>query len=390
MKSLFQTSRFALFSSCMLLSYMAFAKSPADFSWNKEKPQNVTSQNWTKSDISTFIESTTASDGDVGISSFIFDDLNGDGKLSLLASVDYSGREFFNNLILIKYREKKYSVENLSVHNATDVTAIIFDIKNDGSKELLLPTALTPYLGGPIPQATYIKILGWNGSIYSNKSFEFSEYYRQAILPNLSAKLVQANQGSSPIEVAKAQIEFDKASRLAEYRTLEVGLQYATELASNAEPKLRIWAAYVLADIGSEQAHAKLKLLTQDSNPEVARHSKSIEERSLNSKCEQASISVSSKINIESNQPFPVSVEIANNSSLSKQEIVKDSVRFGASGFEQGLVACNNGNSNGITCLFRSRNTALEPFSGVGYFRASLDNGGCLEGKAAVTVVGNW
>jgi len=198
----------------------------------------------------------------------------GDGNVQLVASVDYSGRRFFNTVLVVRRTGTGYAVQRLPALNVTSLAAAVVDLDGDGRQELVLPTALTPYLGAAYPQAKWDAIYAWSGKLYVESTATYAGYYRANVLAPLRQRLVNASVANDAVPLALARIEHDKALRVLPAANPDAGVATAQSLASNADPKLRILGAAVAADIGSPDAAVLLGRLAADGNRDVARYAK--------------------------------------------------------------------------------------------------------------------
>lgn len=379
--------RLSLAFATLVGSWDALAQTPDSQAWSTSDAQNVSTIQWTTDQISTFVTSAIHSDSQVSIGDFAFADLLGDGRVELVASVDYSGRAFFNKILIIQQSGAGYSVQTLPALNVHELSEVLVDLNSDGNQELLIPTPLTPYLGGSFPQAKWITIYGWSGSIYLDRSEDFSGYYIESILPALQKALDNAKLENNPLRTALAQLEYDKARRVATASDSDYGIETAQALANNSDSRIRIWAAAALADIGSPAALATLEILMRDYEPEVANYAKSAQSNSQLKHCERINISILDTINLSSNKHVRVAIPIPPSRSSERKAFDIKSVKFGGTGLEDSLVSCNNGSPDGIICLFRASHTGLQVGDGVATLRAYRPNGSCVIGQDAMRVV---
>lgn len=385
MKTLFLWVSIAL--TLLLSSWGSLAQTPANYTWSVSSNPNVSTVKWSANQISDFIHTITASDVQIRVGDFRFIDLLGNGSLELVANADISGRAFFNTVVIVRQKGSAFSFQKLHAINVESLSDVIADINNDGRQEMLVPTPLTPYLGGPFPQAKWTAIYSWSGSVYLEDSSSFASYYASNIVPTLQQALDKAKATSDPLLIALAQVEFDKASRLAAGVGSTAGTAMAQTMATSSDPKMRIWAASVLADIGSPAALATLSTLKQDVDPEVANYADSIQRSAKQDQCEKVEVKIPETINLASRKLIGVTVPIADRRGAEIKAVAVKSITFGEAGFEQSLVSCDDGGQQGIICMFRTANTGLQVGDGVAVFRAARPDGTCLVGLGAVQVV---
>ena len=77
------------------------AATPADYTWTDSRVPNVSTVNWSKADVGSFL-ARIYSAVPVTVGDFRFSDLLDDGNIELIASVDYSGRWLFNHLLIVR------------------------------------------------------------------------------------------------------------------------------------------------------------------------------------------------------------------------------------------------------------------------------------------------
>lgn len=147
-----------------------------------------------------------------------FADLDKDADLELLATVDYSGRGFFNNVVVVQQHQGKFawtevrsngrSIERLPAH--------LIDANGDGAPELVLERFLDRYEGAQrVPAETVI--YRWQAQRFKEDSDAFPQYYRNKVIPSLEKKLAGAlaKPSSSPAgdddEVFMLEFELDRA-----------------------------------------------------------------------------------------------------------------------------------------------------------------------------------
>ena len=126
MKTLLLKISIGFFFSMVLsgISSIAFAQeNPSGrdvsfFSWRTTDSNRVSTQNWDKSVIAAFLDRIT--DGgpiNSRVGDFVFEDVDGDGQLELLATVDYSGRAFLNTLFVVSRDSDSFGAQAIDVWN---------------------------------------------------------------------------------------------------------------------------------------------------------------------------------------------------------------------------------------------------------------------------------
>ena len=86
--------------------------------WNTLSFSSPDALHWKKADIALVIDQITNNDAvSSKIGHFLFVDLDADGKLELLANIDYSGRNFFDKLIIIRLHLDSFTFQTIDVWN---------------------------------------------------------------------------------------------------------------------------------------------------------------------------------------------------------------------------------------------------------------------------------
>jgi hypothetical protein len=121
-----------------------------------------------------------------------FADLDRDGNLELIATVDYGGRGFFNNVVVVRQQQDSFTwtdvtndgraIENLQAH--------LIDADGDGVPELILEKFMGRYEGARgVPVETVI--YRWGPAGFSDESDAFPQFYRAQVIPKLERQLAQ-------------------------------------------------------------------------------------------------------------------------------------------------------------------------------------------------------
>jgi hypothetical protein len=206
-------------------------------------------------------------------------DLNKDKKYELLATIDYSGRAFYNTLVIVRKTNDTYEHQKLNAFNITNIDNIIIDLDDDGIKEILLTNLFGTYRGiNPVPRWT--DIYRWDGRKYRLASNEFPKYYEEKIVSlekkvdELSREIKDKRIGSEnlkyyQLKVEAYYIEIEKAKRLLKPKSKE-GLERALRLFRSDDVDSRFDALVIFEDIGDEQSIKLLKESIKDPNPGIA------------------------------------------------------------------------------------------------------------------------
>jgi hypothetical protein len=128
-----------------------------------------------------------------------FVDLDQDGNLELVSTVDYSGRGFFNNIVVVRQQQGHFSWTALGNNGRSieDLPSHLVDANGDGVPELVLEQFMDRYEGAlRVPVETVI--YRWGPAGFRDASDAFPEYYRSRVVPKLEEQLAKASsKGSS-------------------------------------------------------------------------------------------------------------------------------------------------------------------------------------------------
>jgi len=399
--------RFAMmkstFVALLLLVPATWAQTPQSYSWGATPP-NVASVAWANQQIGSFLGTITASALELNVCDFTFADLDADGQLELLASIDISGRHFCNLLTVVRKNGGNYEVQEIQTLGVQSVQGVYANLNGDGPKELLVPTALTPYLGAFAPQAQWTMIYGWNRSLLVDSSQQFVAHYQSSILPGLQQALADL-QASAPgtIEVDIAQIQYDKALRVSGQNPT-AGLPLALSWASSGDSTHKIFAGWILADIGTTSALTALNTLASDPDSNVVIYSQSAIQALpvLHYKPVEIRIApyeATASINIGARKRIPVAIR--SSPTFDARELINvHSLTFGSTGTEASLLFCSHHgdgehgddeqghDSPDLLCFFDSQASSFQLGDASGTLLGQLKDGTNIRGTAAIVIAG--
>ena len=189
------------------------------------------------------------------ICSFRFVDLGHDGNLTLLVSRYDGGRGGCGDVYIVDRTAGGFQQHDLSttVYGNDNVSDVLSDI--DGKTYLTLHN----YQVGDECSTGYTKIYAWDGSNYSNQSDQprFKPYYEQEI-EMLKKKVPDDNPECNNRSIAMIQRDLLGAPP-------NTGLDDAIKLAKSRDPRGRVFATYLLADIGTAETKPYLRALIERS-----------------------------------------------------------------------------------------------------------------------------
>ena len=187
------------------------------------------------------------------IGDFTWADLQGDGTLELVATMDVNGREFFNTLIIFRRDPaSKVTAEKLEGWMIPDLQDVIRDLNRNGQDEFIIPTVLESF--STADTITWPAVYRLEKGKYVEASRDFSGYYDSDVLPHLDREIQslqsEKSAGSAPQEELAAPIMVRNKILRVLGREPTAGLQQAYEWMKTDDPKLLLDAAATLKDIG--------------------------------------------------------------------------------------------------------------------------------------------
>jgi hypothetical protein len=131
-----------------------------------------------------------------------FVNLDADADLELVATVDYSGRGFFNHVVVVQEHAGKFDWAQTKNNGRSiqDLPAHLIDANGDGAPELVLERFMDRYEGAQrVPVETVV--YRWQANGFKDDSDAFAQYYRAKVIPELESRLAKATAtpSSSPV-----------------------------------------------------------------------------------------------------------------------------------------------------------------------------------------------
>lgn len=195
-------------------------------------------------------------------------DLDGDGLPELVATVDYSGREFYNTLAVVWEGPEGDRLQTISVWNMKSLDGAIQDLDGDRTQEILVSEPLTPYVGIR-PLAVWTSVRSLADKEYSESSSNFRAYYDQAVIPELRRDLMHFRQTGDTHRAEATEVALFKVLQTVGEEP-EAGLKRALSWSGESDPLSRLYAVAVLVDIDNAEAREAVRRMAQDDDDEVA------------------------------------------------------------------------------------------------------------------------
>lgn len=147
-----------------------------------------------KENVKTFIDKLlyNANIGYVGeydeVGEYLFIDINNDGVDELIATLDASGRKFFDSIIIVFKEENKFKYQEIWSRRSGDSNHLskeVIDVNNDGVKELLVMEEILPY-----PKyVLWTSVYELQNNKYVKADEKYSDFYKNKIIPELESKI---------------------------------------------------------------------------------------------------------------------------------------------------------------------------------------------------------
>lgn len=256
-----------------LLGAVSLFAAPA----SPDEPPAALSQLSTKAQVASLLALASGTqDVDLEVGDFLATDLDGDGEPELVASIDYSGRNFFNRLMVAWQEPDRTRVQTLDVWHMEKLAGTVQDLDGDGRKELLVQELLTPYLGIR-PYAVWTAIKSLEAAQFAESSSRFPAFYETKVLPHLESELTIIDPAADKHVRQVTEIAYFTVLRVLG-RDRNAGLERALVWSSDSDPLTRIYAVSVLQEIEDPAAAKALARLAEDADREVAGYARAARE----------------------------------------------------------------------------------------------------------------
>ncbi|HSR51754.1 MAG TPA: hypothetical protein VLV83_13075 [Acidobacteriota bacterium] len=270
----------ALVSPHVLAQQVSVREGTSRFSW--PGPNEITSANGLdKEEVRELVQSLQADQFiKVQVGEFRFVALE-PGEVWLVATTDYSGRNFFFSLSLVKPTDQAGSFRYAAVssHGPHVLGREIVDLDGDGSLEILTKEPATDYQGAETVPLYWIAVAKLTGGELQDRSADFPKFYLGEYLPSLNLL-----EGAAQDET-EAAIEHAAAVAFLRFRMERevfdkplAGLAEALSWATASSRQLQILAVRTLEDIEDPGADRGLERLTSSKDQLVARRAQTARE----------------------------------------------------------------------------------------------------------------
>ncbi len=180
----------------------------------------------------------------------------------VLASIDWSGRDFCNELWLLNPNSDSGADQNLPAWNVRDVKKLAVTLGAPGEHQLAIPQRYSLYNGAKCI-ATWTAIYVERDGKLTDDSADYPAFYQDRL------RTLQNRLSSSEIEPVCTQMEADKIKRLLGLEP-KAGFTLAQSWIQSSDPSLRAKGVAVLGDIGDAPSIQELNRVAATDSPEAA------------------------------------------------------------------------------------------------------------------------
>jgi hypothetical protein len=193
-------------------------------------------------------------------------DLSGSQTDSVLASIDWSGRGYCNDVWIFRTGSNGPSKQHFDAWNIDDVNKLIVNLGSGRERQLAIRRGYSLYNGAGCV-ATWTAVYTERDGILEEDSTSFPAFYLQRL------NMLQGRLNGGEAEPECIQMEADKIMRFLR-TSPTAGFELAQRWVQGSEPALRAKGVAVFADIGDDPSKRELRKLANGDAPEaiLARH----------------------------------------------------------------------------------------------------------------------
>jgi hypothetical protein len=193
-------------------------------------------------------------------------DLSGNQTESILASIDWSGRGFCNDVWILRTGSNGSGKQRFDAWNVEDVRKLVVSLGSGRDKQLAVRRGYSQYNGvGCV--ATWTEIYTERNGKLEEESASFPAFYLQRL------NMLQGLLNREEAEPECTQMEADKIRRFLG-TSPTAGFDLAQRWVQSSNPALRAKGVAVFADIGDDPSKMELRKVAGGDAPEaiLARH----------------------------------------------------------------------------------------------------------------------
>src|SRR5271155_1225966 len=237
----------------------------ASYDWSAKAAPNLSTNPPPKEVVAAFIERGAylePADPPEELCAFAFADLRHTGNLSLVASVDNSGRMLCGTVLIVDKDSSQFEVWAVGVTRGdamNDVSHLIKDLAGDDNLELVADSDFTWFTGmAGHCVATWPVIYAWTGSGYANVSDRFPRFYKDK-LKRLSDQIAALPPSANhPLRYPDPGWNADclnaEAAKIQRFLGIsaDAALSQAAAAASSSDSGRRGFGQAILQDVGQK------------------------------------------------------------------------------------------------------------------------------------------